>query len=130
MTVYCIDPKAERHMLELVRRMHYDQALTTRGWRLEYRLPESGFPHYLLVRSGKPVALQYIRAQHWLDEVQVKLSRYLVMIGFRGYSTWRNQPTVIPLNFEHNRLPWMFAYEGWSRMDGEINEEELEDFSG
>lgn len=126
LTVYCFDPKAQRHMLKLVQGMVYDEALTMPFYRLEYRLPLTGFPHYLLVRSGQPVALQYVRAPHWLNEVQIKLSYYLVLLGFKFENTWRNQRAATPLSFQHNRLPWMFQYEGWQTVSGEINEEEKE----
>lgn len=126
LTVYCYDRAAQRNLLEKVRRMHYDEALVVPGWRLEYRLPLTGFPHYLLVRTGEPVALQYIRAPHWLNEVQVKLSHYLVLIGFKPQTVWRNQSAMTPLSFEHNRLPWMFEYEGWDKREGENVKEDFD----
>lgn len=111
-------------MLRHVRWMRYGDALYTPGWRLEYRLPDPGFPHYLLARGDEPVRVQYIRAAYWLIEVQQKLVEFLFIMGFRVDNTYRGVARI-PVSEEHNRLPHMFIYEGWAT---EKSDEAREDY--
>jgi hypothetical protein len=114
------DPKLAEYMERMCRRMTYGDSLVAwmRGWRLEYRCPDSGHVHYLLCRSGEPVGLQYVRAGNWLPEVQRKLGVYLSIIGYTPQNTTLNPVGVgkrAPLALEHNRLPHLFPFKGEER---------------
>lgn len=112
--------QAETHrlMLYYLRHMKYDDALVCSrlNWRLEYRRPDEGEDHYLLIQCGEPVGLQYVNAKSWLNEVQVKLAVYLALIGFKAENTdFRAGGAEIPLSFGHNRLPHLVEMEYWHK---------------
>jgi|CXWL01.1.fsa_nt_gi hypothetical protein len=110
--VYSEDRRTQLYLLRTVRCMTYGDALTMPGFRLEYRQPRSGLIHYMLVRTGKPVGVQYVKAASWLDEVQQKLSVYLTILGFnRNNTNLRAGGARVPLYFEHDRLPLLFKFE-------------------
>lgn len=145
--IQAFDRDAQRHMLFLLHQLCYDDALVwqaktllkhqrekvfrleynRRGkqrcgrpdalWRLEYRKPMTGEPHYLLSRAGKPVGIQYVTYPEWAHEVKQSLSIYLSAIGFTAENTRfeiggaRTSPTYV-----HNRLPSLVEFQGIHRV--------------
>lgn len=76
-------------LLRLVRQMAYGDALVMprRGLRLEYVCPDAGLIHYRLYMNDKLVGVQFVRADHWLKEVQEKLAATLLLVGFVAEQT-------------------------------------------
>lgn len=108
LTIY-YDPRAALQLLALVRAMRLDDVLSSPHGRLERIRPEVGFEHYLLYQAGQPVGLQYVRAQHWLDDVQRGLAATLSAAGWTAKNTvLRIGVAQTPLRFEHNRLRKLF----------------------
>lgn len=131
LTCYLRAPDVQRYVLKQIRRMKlgdalitYDHAdITTIGWsdktppiawRVEYRRPLEGEDHYLLIQGREPVAVQYIKSRYWLDEVQVKLAAYLVLIGFRAFNVdYLVGGEETAEDYVHNRLPHLFQFDYW-----------------
>jgi hypothetical protein len=121
----CYDLQAQKHLLFMLRYTTYGEALSNGGLhRVEYRYPLQGFPHYLLVRSGEPVAIQYIRSDSWLDEVRVKMSYVMSILGFTHRNTRRTNARV-PMRFEHNRLPKLFRHSREKLGEDDLGEGEI-----
>ena len=127
-TVYNRNVWAQRYLLRLVREMCYSDALSGPGYRLEYRKPQKGIPHYLLIRARKPVAVQCVERPAWLDEVQQKLSVYLAVLGSDRHNTkLRVGGARTPLRFDHTHLPSLFLFEFQHNRDEEDESEALPD---
>lgn len=111
--VYNRDVWAQQYLLRLIRRMCYGDALTGTNFRLEYRQPVKGVPHYLLIRSRRPIAAQCIEWPSWLDEIQQKLAIYLAIQGANRHNTkLRVGGARTPVSFQrHNHLPPLFLFE-------------------
>ena len=106
--LHSYDDKALRYLKLRIRRLQFDQALSAGMFRLEYRYPEAGFRHYLLVRGAEPVAIQYIRADDWFEETFEGLAFVLSFLGFTYRNTQKTYART-PLRFEHNRLSSLFT---------------------
>ena len=103
------DQRAATQLLPMVRQVRLGDALVCPHGRLERIRPDIGFEHYLLYQNGQVTGLQYIRARHWLDEVQTKLSALLSALGFTVQNTTlRIAGAQTPLSFEHNRVRHLF----------------------
>jgi len=103
------DQRAATQLLRLVRQVRLDDALVCPHGRLERIRPDIGFEHYLLYQNGQATGLQYVRAPHWLDEVQAKLAALLSAMGFTVQnSVVRIGGAQTPLSFEHNRVRHLF----------------------
>lgn len=116
----------QRYLLRLVRQMCYGDALSGPGFRLEYRRPERGSVHYLLIRARKPVAVQCVEYPAWLDEIQQKMSVYLAVLGCNRQNTkLRVGSARISLSFNHARLPPLFLFEFQHKLD----DDEMDEFA-
>ena len=128
LTLNCFDRNTQRYLLQKLRYLHYEEALhCSNGWRLEYRIPDSGEIHYLLVRQNEPVALQYVRATSWLNEVQNEMAFILTWLGFTAHNTQVlevGKGQRVSLAFGHNRLPHMCEFEFWHDVseDDDLND--------
>lgn len=103
------DQRVATQLLPMIRQVRLDDALVCPHGRLERIRPEIGFEHYLLYQNGQVTGLQYVRARHWLDEVQTKLAALLSVLGFTVHNTTiRIGGAQTPLSFEHNRVRHLF----------------------
>jgi hypothetical protein len=100
------DTRTARWLERQIRKMAYGDALTIRGYRLEYLCPPVGFIHFRLYRSRTLIGIQYVRSPNWLMPVQRGLAAYLALIGFNHANTvLKVGGARTPLSAKTNRLP-------------------------